>query len=72
MVRADHCYRMGRPALIHLRHCAGRRGVIRFQHQRKIRFILIRNTVAPIATRTTPGSCLVNEGRQITEQSEPL
>jgi len=31
-------------------------GVIRFQHRRKISFILIRDTVAPIAIRTTLGS----------------
>src|SRR5215211_5400179 len=32
-------------------------GVIRFQHRRKISSILIRDTVAPIAIRTTSGSC---------------
>jgi hypothetical protein len=35
-----------------------RDGVIRFQHRRKISSILIRNTVVPIAIRTTSGSCL--------------
>jgi hypothetical protein len=39
-----------------------RHGVIRFQHRRKIISILNRNTLAPIAIRTTPGSCLVTEG----------
>ena len=37
-------------------------GVIRFQHRRKISSILIRNTLAPIAIRTAPGSCLAIEG----------
>ena len=37
-------------------------GVIRFQHRRKISSILIRNTVVPIAIRTTLGSCLAIEG----------
>ena len=37
-------------------------GVIRFQHRRKISSILIRNTVAPIAIRTTSGSYLAIEG----------
>jgi hypothetical protein len=32
--------------------------VIRLQHRRKISSILIRNTVVPIAIRTTLGSCL--------------
>src|SRR4051794_12157351 len=36
-------------------------GVIRFQHRRKIRSILIRDTVAPTAIRTTPGSCSSTE-----------
>jgi hypothetical protein len=39
-----------------------RDGVIRFQHRRKISSILIRNTVVPIAIRTTLGSCLAIEG----------
>jgi hypothetical protein len=39
-----------------------RYGVIRFQHRRKISSILIQNTLAPIAIRTAPGSCLVIEG----------
>jgi len=38
-----------------------RDGVIRFQHRRKISSILIRNTVVPIAIRTTLGSCLAIE-----------
>ena len=38
-----------------------RDGVIRFQHRRKISSIPIRNTVVPIAVRTTSGSCLVIE-----------
>jgi hypothetical protein len=61
---------MGRPigaiawaaALIYLRRCAARHGVIRFQHLRKISSILIRNTVVPRAIRTTPGSCSLTEG----------
>ena len=36
--------------------------VIRLQHRRKISSILIRNTVVPIAVRTTSGSCLAIEG----------
>src|SRR5712671_3238702 len=47
-----------------------RDGVIRFQHRRKISSILIRNTVVPIAIRTTLGSCLAI--RQITENPELL
>src|SRR5260370_18081285 len=43
-------------------HQHDRDGVIRFQHQRKISSILIRNTVVPIAIRTTLGSCLAIEG----------
>ena len=39
----------------------GRDGVIRFQHRRKISSLLIRDTVAPIANRTTSGSCLAIE-----------
>jgi hypothetical protein len=39
-----------------------RDGVIRFPHRRKISSILIRNTVVPIAIRTTLGSCLAIEG----------
>src|SRR6266516_958324 len=39
-----------------------RDGVIKFQHRRKISSILIRNTVVPIAIRTTLGSCLAIEG----------
>jgi hypothetical protein len=35
--------------------------VIRFQHRRKISSILIRNTVVPLAIRTTSGSCLATE-----------
>src|SRR4051812_10206142 len=35
-----------------------RDSVTRFQHRRKISSILIRNTVVPIATPTTLGSCL--------------
>jgi hypothetical protein len=47
----------------HARHWAesplhDRDGMIRFQHRRKISSILIRNTVVPIAIRTTLGSCL--------------
>src|ERR1019366_1202494 len=38
-----------------------RDGVIRFPHGRKISSILIRNTVVPIATRTTLGSWLAIE-----------
>ena len=38
-----------------------RRGVIRFQHRRKIRRILIRNTLEPSANRKALGSCLVIE-----------
>jgi hypothetical protein len=38
-----------------------RDGVIRFPHRPKISSILIRNTVAPIATPTTLGSCLAIE-----------
>src|SRR6202051_1937883 len=41
---------------------AHRDGVIRLQHQWKISSILIRNTVVPIATPTTLGSCLPIEG----------
>src|ERR1700722_15893419 len=37
-------------------------GVTRFQHRRKISSILFRNTVAPLAIRTTSGSCLAIEG----------
>jgi hypothetical protein len=37
-------------------------GVTRFQHRRKISSILIRNTVVPIAIRTTAGSCLAIAG----------
>jgi hypothetical protein len=40
---------------------AGRDGVIRFQHRRKICSILIRNTVVPIAIRTALTSYLTNE-----------
>jgi hypothetical protein len=48
-----------RPArLAHL----NRDGVTRLQHRWKISSILIRNTVVPIATPTTLGSCLVIEG----------
>jgi hypothetical protein len=47
-----------------------RDGVIRFPHRRKISSILIRNTVVPIAIRTTLGSCLAI--RQITETPELL
>ena len=36
-------------------------GVIRFQHQRKISSILVRDTVAPIAIRTTSGSCSLRD-----------
>ena len=36
-------------------------GVIRFQHRRKISSILIRDTVAPIAIRTTSGSCSLRD-----------
>jgi hypothetical protein len=36
-------------------------GVIEIQHRRKISSILIRDTVAPIAIRTTPGSCSLTE-----------
>jgi hypothetical protein len=36
-------------------------GVIRFQHRRKIRSILIRDTVAPTAIRTTPESCSLKD-----------
>ena len=36
-----------------------RDGVIRFQHRRKISSILIRNTVVPIAIRTTLGSLAI-------------
>ena len=39
-----------------------RDGVTRFQHRRKIRSILIRNTVVPTAIRTTLGNCLALEG----------
>ena len=39
-----------------------RDGVIEFPHRRKISSILIRNTVVPIAIRTTLGSCLAIEG----------
>ena len=35
--------------------------VIRFQHRRKISSILIRDTVAPIAIRTTSGSCSLRD-----------
>jgi putative transposase len=49
-----------------------RDGVIRFPHRRKISSILNRNTVVPIAIRTTLGSCLAIEGRQITENPELL
>ena len=49
-------------ALIYLRRCAARHGVIRFQHLRKISSILIRNTVVPRAIRTTPGSRSLTEG----------
>jgi hypothetical protein len=38
-----------------------RDSVTRFQHRRKISSILIRNTVVPIATPTTLGSCLAIE-----------
>src|ERR1700692_2318136 len=41
---------------------AHRDGVIRLQHRWKISSILIRNTVVPIATPTTLGSCLPIEG----------
>jgi hypothetical protein len=37
-------------------------GVMGFQHRRKISSILIRNTVVPLAIRTTPRSCLAIEG----------
>ena len=47
----------------------GRDGVIRFQHWRKISSLLIRDTVAPIANRTTSGSCLA---MRITENLELL
>ena len=49
----------------------GRDGVIRFQHRRKISSLLIRDTVVPIAIRTTSGSCLAI-GRQITKNPELL
>jgi len=39
----------------------GRDGVIRFQHRRKISSLLVRDTVVPIAVRTTSGSCLAIE-----------
>jgi hypothetical protein len=47
-----------------------RDGVIRFQHRRKISSILIRNTVMPIAIRTTLGIWRLS--RQITENPELL
>ena len=50
----------GTPA-IGRRNPPGRDGVIRFQHRRKIGSLLIRNTVAPLANRTTSRSCLVIE-----------
>jgi hypothetical protein len=60
--RARSCHRTG-AAADSLRRCADRpHGVIRFQHRRKISSILIRNTLVPIAIRTTPGSCLAIEG----------
>jgi hypothetical protein len=39
-----------------------RDSVTGFQHRRRISSILIRNTVVPIAIRTTLGSCLAIEG----------
>ena len=48
-----------------------RDSVTGFQHRRRISSILIRNTVVPIAIRTTLGSCLAI-GRQITENPELL
>jgi hypothetical protein len=36
-------------------------GVIEIQHRRKISSILIRDTVAPIAIRTTSGSCSLRD-----------
>jgi hypothetical protein len=50
---------------------ADHHGVIRFQHRRKISSILIRNTLVPIAIRTTRGSC-GDRARQITENPEWL
>ena len=38
-----------------------RDGVIRFPHRRKISSILIRNTIVPIAIRTTREGCLAIE-----------
>jgi hypothetical protein len=47
-------------------------GVIRFQHRRKISSILIRNTVVPLAIRTTSGSCLATEGVKSSKTRELL
>jgi hypothetical protein len=49
------------PALLLLPVSCCPHGVIRFQHRRKIRPILIRDTVAPTAIRTTPGSCSLKD-----------
>ena len=49
------------PALLLLPVSCCPHGVIRFQHRRKIRSIHIRDTVAPIAIRTTSGSCSLRD-----------
>jgi hypothetical protein len=60
----------GTPDIGRRARCKTAMGVIRFQHRRKISPILIRNTVVPIAIRTTSGRCLAI--RQITENPELL
>ena len=45
--------------------------VIRLQHRRKISSTLIRNTVVPIAIRTTLGSCLAIEGDKASIRDDP-
>ena len=49
------------PALLLLPVSCCPQGVISFQHSRKISSILIRDTVAPIAIRTTSGSCSLRD-----------
>jgi hypothetical protein len=59
-VASDRRQRMGSHAVILWVLCCAH-GVIRFQHRPKISSILIRDTVAPIAIRTTSGSCSLRD-----------
>ena len=65
--RGDVSPRLMRPYRLPVKRMVGRcrvaltHGVIRFQHSRKISSIHIRDTVAPTAIRTTPGSCSLKD-----------